>query len=181
VDADKLFLERSKEIEKLVQSNSEFDVLRLSAALRQLLLDSPPLIHEVNRDRRLKVSFEVGDFTIQPNAHTEVLFLEDGVDPETRRSPLLPRREVRLEGFLGHKMLYLKGKPHSVRDVITHGANVAGGVHRTTNPEERHKLIADFSKSISLGGMPGAIRVLQAIGRVTLRGLRPLIEAVERG
>jgi hypothetical protein len=181
MDADKLFLERTKKIETLVQSNSEIDLLDLSAVLRQLLLDGYPLIHEVNRDRRLKVSFEVGDFSIQPDAHTTVLSLEDGVDPETRRSAALPRKEVALNGFLGHKILYLQGKPHSVRDVIKHGANVAGGVHRTANPEDRHKLIADFSASVSLGGVPGAIRVLKAIGRVPLRGLRPLIEAVEKG
>jgi hypothetical protein len=145
--------------------------------LRQLLLD--PLIHQVNRQRRLKLRFVVGEFTLKPDGYTRILSLEDGLDPETRR-PDTPRKEVNLDGFLGHTILYLKGQPHSVSDVIKFAANVAGGVHRTENPEDRQKLIARYAASVSLGGLPGAIRQLQAIARVTLKGLRPLIEAVEK-
>jgi hypothetical protein len=37
-----------------------------------------------------------------------------------------------------------------------------------------------YAAQVSMGGLPGAIRQLQAIARVALRGLRPLIEAVEK-
>jgi hypothetical protein len=46
---------------------------------------------------------------------------------------------------------------------------------------DRQKLIHDYSSQVSIGGLPGAIRQLQAIARVALRGLRPLIEAIENG
>src|SRR5262245_57675602 len=108
MDADILFLERCKQVEKAAQSSSEIDLLDLSARLRQRLLD--PLIHEVNRQRRLKLRFVVGEFTLTPGAYTAILSLEDGVDPDTRR-PGTPRMEVNLDGFLGHKILYLKGQP----------------------------------------------------------------------
>jgi hypothetical protein len=178
MDADTLFLERCKQVEAATQSSNEIDLLDLSAKLRQLLLDESPLVHQANRER-LKLKFVVGEFTLQPDAYTSVLSLEDGLDPETRR-PGSPRKEVSFQGFLNHKVLYLKGQPHSVSDVISLAANVAGGVHLTKNPKEKQELIARYAASVSIGGLPGAIRQLQAIGRVTLRGLRPLIEAVEK-
>ena len=179
MDVDTLFLERCRQVEKAAQSSNEVDLLDLSARLRQLLLDKRPLIHEANRERRLKLRFVVGEFTLKPDVHTSILSLEDGVDPEIRR-PGAPRKEVNLEGFLSHKIVYLKGHPRSVSDVINFAANVAGGVHRTENPEERQRLFAAFASSVSIGGFPGGIRQLQAIARVTLRGLRPLIDAVEK-
>jgi hypothetical protein len=179
MDANALFLERCKQIDTATRSSNEIDLLDLAAWLRQLLLDDTPLVHLVNRERRSKLRFVVGEFTTPPDAHTLVLSLEDRLDPETRR-PGAPRKEVTLDGFLGHKILYLRGQARSVSDVIKHAAHVAGGVHRTENPSERQKLISDYAASISIGGLPGAIRQLQAIGRVALRGLRPLIEAIEK-
>jgi hypothetical protein len=178
MDSDRLFLERCKQVEKGMQSSDELELLDLSAKLRQLFLDDHPLIHLANHERRIKLKFVVGDFTQAPDVHTVILSLEDGLDPDGRR-PGTPRTEVGLDGFLGHKVLYLKGQPHTVRDVIKLAANVSGGVHRTPNPDQRQKLLADFAASISIGGLPGALRQLQAIARGALKGLRPLIEAVE--
>jgi hypothetical protein len=179
VDADPLFLARCTQVEQFMHSNNEIEILDLSARLRQLLLDEAPLVHEVNRDRRVKLSFIVGDFAQQPDAYTWYLSLEDGLDPDTR-PPDKPRKTVNFEGFLSHKILYVKGHAHSVRDVIKLAANVSGGVHRTKNPDEKQKLVAAFGASFSIGGLPAAIRQLQAIARVTIRGLRPLIKAVEK-
>jgi hypothetical protein len=67
-----------------------------------------------------------------------------------------------------------------VGDIIKYAANVAGGVHQAT-PSERPTLMHMYAAQVSMGGLPGAIRQLQAIARVALRGLRPLIEAVENG
>jgi hypothetical protein len=80
---------------------------------------------------------------------------------------------------VNHNILFLSGKGHSVRDVIQLAANVAGGVHRTDDPREKQKLIADYSRSVSIGGLPGAIRQMQAIARVALKGLAPLIKKIE--
>jgi hypothetical protein len=180
MDAGSLFLARCKQIETAMQSTNEIELLDLSAYLRQLLIDHTSPLHTVNQERRLKLKFVVGEFTQRPDSYTAILSLEDGVDPESRR-PGMPRKEVSLGGFLDHTILYLRGQPRSVRDVINFAANVAGGVHHAPTPAEQQKLIHNYSSQISIGGLPGAIRQLQAIARVALRGLRPLIEAVENG
>jgi hypothetical protein len=181
MDADRLFLERCKQVKLRMQSNREIDLLDLSAHLRQLLLDSPRLIDEVNRAHRIKLTFSVGDFALQPDAYTAFLSLEDGVDPDTRARPGAARKQVNLDGLLGHKILHIKGRAHSVRDVIVLAANMSGGVHRTPKPDERFKLMVAYAHSVSQGGLPGALRQLQSIARVTLKGLAPLVDAVEKG
>jgi hypothetical protein len=89
-------------------------------------------------------------------------------------------KEVNFKDFINHKVLVINGQPYSVRDVIKFASDVAGGVHHTSNPKERQKLVADYSAHFGIGGLPGGIRQLKAIARVTLKGLRPLIEAAEK-
>jgi hypothetical protein len=177
LQAERLFLERCDQIARRTQSPQEIDLLDLPAALRQLLLDGPPLVHKVNRTHRLKLRFRVGNFTMQPDKFTVVLALEDGLDPDTGR-PGRPVSEVDLDGFLAHKVIILRQASHSVADVIRFAANVAGGVHHDQKPKEAQKILADYGAMFGLGGLPAGIRQLQAIGRVTLKGLSPLIETV---
>lgn len=175
-----LFLERCRQVDALMKSQKEIDLLDLSARLRQLLLDGNALVHQANQNYRIKFVFRVGEFRgPPPDEHDVILSLEDGLDPDTRRPGGLAK-EVNLDGFLAHKVLYLRGKAYSVRDIIKHASDAAGGVHRSDNPSEQHKKIADYSSGFGIGGLPAAIRQLQAIGRVTLKGLAPLIEALQR-
>jgi hypothetical protein len=180
MEANRLFLERCRQIETLAQSNAEIDLLDLAARLRQVFLDGDSLVHQVNREHHLKLAFVVGQFRSTPDAHVTIASLEDGLDPDTR-PPGLPSKEVNLDGFMGHVVLYLKGHAHSVRDIIKHASDAAGGVHRTDSPREQHKKIAEFSAGCGIGGLPAAIGQLKVIARVALKGLRPLIEATQRG
>lgn len=177
MQAERLFLERCDQIAHRVHSPREIDLLDLASGLRQLLLDGPPLIHKVNRTHRLKLRFRVGNFTLQPDKFTTVLALEDGLDPDTAR-PGKPVSEVDLDGLLAHKVIIMRQASHSVAHVIRFAANVAGGVHHDQKPREAQIVLADYSAMFGLGGLPAGIRQLQAIGRVTLKGLSPLMEAV---
>ena len=179
MDAKQLFLERCKQIETLAQSHAEIDLLDLAARLRQMFLDGDSLVHQVNREHRLRLVFLVGQFRSIPDAHVTVAGLEDGLDPDTR-PPGSPSKEVNLDGFTGHVVLYLKEHGHTVRDIIKHASDAAGGVHRTDSPREQHRKIAEFSAGFDIGGLPAAMRQLKAIARVALKGLRPLIEVVQK-
>jgi hypothetical protein len=56
---DRLFLHTYDDILNKVKRRQEYDIIRASGLLRQLLIDSDPLIHQVNKKRRLKFKFEV--------------------------------------------------------------------------------------------------------------------------
>jgi hypothetical protein len=177
--AEDLFLERYKQIERLLESPREIDLLDLAGILRQLMLDGTPLIHKVNRFG-LKLKFKVGTFRQQPDQYTTFLILEDGLDPDTR-PPNSPTKEVNLDGFLGHKIIATAGILHSVSDVIKLAAHVAGGVHHAENPKGAQKALSEFSNLYRVGGLPSGIRQLKAIGRVTLSGIKPLADALAKG
>jgi hypothetical protein len=178
MEAEDLFLERCGQIERLLASHTEIELLDLAGLLRQLLLDGTPLVHKVN-NYGLKLKFEVGLFRQPPDKHTAVLILEDGLDPDTR-PPRSPSKEVNLDGFLEHTIIVTAGKAYSVSDVIKFAANVSGGVHHVENPKGAQKVLSRFSMLYSLGGLPAGVRQLKAICRVTLKGLSPLIAAVKR-
>lgn len=179
MQADELFVERCKQVERLLASNQEIDLLDLAGVLRQLLLDGTPLAHKANKGG-LKLRFNVGTFRQEPDQRTTFLILEDGLDPETR-PPGSPAKEVNFDGFLGHAILYIDGKAHSVADVVKFAANVAGGVHHVDNPKAAQKALSEFSTLYRIGGLPSGVRQMKAIGRVTLKGLQPLVAAVTKG
>lgn len=179
MDADKLFLGRCNQLRTLMESHDELELLDLASVLRQLLVDDHPLIHKANASHKLKLSFHVGTFReANPGQFPGSLSLEDGLDPDTR-PPGSPSKQVDFGGLLKHPVLVLNGKAHTVQDVIQFAANVAGGIHHTSNPKERQKLIAEYSANFGIGGLPAGIRQLKAIARVVLKGCAPLISAIE--
>ena len=88
MDPDQLFLKTLSDLERRTGSEaSEYDVLRSSALLRQLLLDGGPLVHQVNRHRRLTLVFRVNvrEPTWRRVGSDPPSFWtrHDGLDPET--------------------------------------------------------------------------------------------------
>jgi hypothetical protein len=79
MEADNLFLERCSQIERLMESNREIDLLDLAAILRQILLDG--LVHKANSILRIRLTFRVGEFHYRPDKYTQILGLEEEVVP----------------------------------------------------------------------------------------------------
>jgi hypothetical protein len=58
VDHDRLFLETLRDLNYKVRGDaSAYELLRASALMRQLLLDSSPLVHKVNRRRQHRITY----------------------------------------------------------------------------------------------------------------------------
>jgi len=58
VDVDRLFLETMNDLDRRLDAPvDEYDVLMIAPLLRKLLLDDSPLVHLVNRQRRVKFRF----------------------------------------------------------------------------------------------------------------------------
>lgn len=173
---DQLLVERCNQIADQIASPLEIDKLDLAKNLRQLLLDDHPLVHKVNKDYRIKLSFHVGEFSAPHPEGTTFAILEDGLDPETR-PPGAPSKRVNFDGFIKHTVLILRGGEVTVRDIIKVASDVSGGVHHGV-PSEAQEALVSFAQHFGIGNLPAGIRQLQAIGRVTLRALRPLCYAI---
>jgi hypothetical protein len=80
VDRDRLFLETLRDLEaRSAGGATEYEVLRSAVLLRQLLLDQSPLLHQVNRDRKIPITFRANI--------REPIWKIAGSPPWARRSP----------------------------------------------------------------------------------------------
>ena len=177
---DRLFLERCEQIALLSESYREIDILDIGARLRALVLDKHSLV-EVANINRLKLRFKVGKFLPLPPGTPEPMFmsLEDALDPFTCVGPSL-NTELNYDDFLCHHIMNINGNKILIKHVIQASSNLMGGIHYDPRPDKDHQKLVELSKFIEIGGTPASIRILKAIGRVTLRGLEPLIVDVSR-
>src|SRR5581483_10274611 len=83
-DAETLFLRTLEDLEARADVQDPYEILGCSALLRKPLLDSYPLVDQVNAKRKVRLEFHAGTSEPADNAAT-VWSLQDGFDPETGR------------------------------------------------------------------------------------------------
>lgn len=66
----------------------------------------------------------------------------------------------------------------TVRDVINQLANIEGAVHCGEARDAPERALQEVAKSYSHSGLPGAVNQVKLIGRITVRGLGPLRDAI---
>ena len=182
LDHRRLFLATLDDVRRrATEPNDEFETLQLSVGLRKLLLDSPRLADLVNRPHRLKLSFQ---YVRAPRAPMDrgdgptMLVHVDGLDALDSGEAVI---EVGRDRFLSEPMILQRDGWHfTIRDVISHCANVAGGVHTGPAKGERLERLDEAVRHMPIGDMTGVIRLLPPIGRVAVRALEPLGRAVRR-
>jgi hypothetical protein len=180
---EELFVKSLEDLANKIASGDGYETLRASLILRQLLLDDYPLVDQVNRERRLRLRFEVG-----VDAHGErvrqipgVLFwsTQDTFDPDV---PPLGNNLTRLvctrAQFLSRPVLLTDGRTYSVADIISFEANVMGGVHAGSAKEDKDRALLTVGHLFGIEGLRAPLRQLQAIGRVVLKGLQPLRDQI---
>ncbi|RWI93430.1 hypothetical protein [Mesorhizobium sp.] len=177
---DALFLERCAQIQMLVESKRQIEILDIGGRLRQMFLDPHNLV-AVSNINKVKLRFEVGHFSDERDPFAEfVVFLSllDGIDPYTSPHPdhFLT---LNLDDFMGHHIMSISGKRFHVKDVIRFTSHVAGSIHYDPTPRPEYEVLDKFSKQFSIGGLSAGMATLRAIGRVSLRGLQPLIADVK--
>jgi hypothetical protein len=75
--------------------------------------------------------------------------------------------------------MVLNGQSVTVRDLIDHLAHIEGAVHRSEPRVRRELVLSQAARQLFIGGLPARVRQIQALGRVVLRGLKPLRDAVQ--
>lgn len=177
MDAEPLFLQRCGQLAALLQSDNEIDLLDIGAILRQLLLDKNKLMDAANKEG-IKPKFHVGVSHYGPDEHAAKTFWStiDGIDPEIR--PGAPSAHLGRDDFLKHVVINYFGKNITIRDIIDHTANVAGGVHLDPRPKKTPIRHAD--QAVTVLGYPISAYHMRAIGKVALRAFQPIIDDVQK-
>ena len=178
-DIERLFMSTLHDLASRIVDADEYNVLGASALIRKLLIDDFPLVDQVNRQYRLKLTFEISESNPSIPGVPEPTFwsVQDGLDPETSR-PGKPYKIVNRDQLLATVLAVVNGKSYSLREIVLFEANVMGGVHAGSSKEEKEKVLQALSSALTVGGYRVSLRQLQAIGRVVLRGLEPLRTAI---
>ena len=122
-----LFMETLKELEARVSAQDPYMILGASALIRKLLLDDFPLVDQVNRQYRLKLTFEVTEPPNFPPGLPEPMFysVQDAIDPETVR-PGKAKKTVNRDQLLSYVLAKVDGRPYTLREIVLFEANVMG-------------------------------------------------------
>ena len=67
IGTDNLFLRTLDDIEKRLSETDPYEILLISGLIRKLFLDDNPLVDQVNKKHRIKLTFEVAESVNMPN------------------------------------------------------------------------------------------------------------------
>lgn len=175
-----LFLETLGDVTRKLTSGSRYDLVRLSALLRQILCDNPPLALKVNSRFKLKLVFEVESAKQKqsmPKFEAEELL--------TNWSTLYPNTQeetvsINLNQFLQMKTITHKGVECTVGDVIDVVAHAFGGVHLGKLKDKSNQTLSELEKEVLIYDNSVVLLSLLDIAKVTVKSLIPLAEAILR-
>lgn len=174
---EELFVETIKDIQSKLDQPSHYNLLRAAGMLRQLFLDENPLIHQINRDYRVSLKFEVIPFSDDLPEPPETYWCD--ISPDY--GPPLQTIECSLDQFLKTRCLIHNRQNFTVYDVITCCSHVLGGVHAGVPKTEREKSLLSLQEEIRVGGHSMIDSTLKGIALVALWGCIPLLHAMFKG
>ena len=170
-----LFLMTLIDISQKLTTSSRYELVRMSALLRQLLCDEAPLIYVVNRKHGLKVAFEV--------AIKKKEIIPDADIVQTLWLTLFPAaadevQQINLERFLKLDTITHRKVACNVADIIDVVAHVFGGVHYGQVRSEPGGALAVLGNEVFLSNESMVLHLIFDIARVTLRAAMPLAQAI---
>jgi len=182
VTADELFLLTLLDLEERAHlGRGEYDALNMAWLLRKLLLDEFPLVHVVNRSRRIPLRFIVNDESPPPGIIGWGLTDAFYPDPAWENIPTV---ELTFDEFLRRTVLVESRQTISVRDLVRFLANNYGAVHTTPAHDPKSEALRDAAWgsriSTGRGNFSGPVYSLIAVARVVLSGLDDLRVEVDR-
>ena len=180
VDVDRLFVHTLDDLERRTTATDEYEVLMSAALLRKLLLDGTRLTDQVNRIYRVDLRFRIS--AVSP--YEQMLYednpvfwtIEDALDPDCNLT-YAPYDATR-DQFLARRVMRFNGTWLNVRDAINQLANIEGAVHHDDARDAKEQALREAAMHYRNSGLPGVVNQIKLIGRITVRGLAPLRDAV---
>jgi hypothetical protein len=169
ISAEELFIRRFDDLRVGLQARDDFDLLKVGAILRQLLVDEHPLVHQANTATRLKLRFRVNASRLRADdlqVETMIHLMGLGLD-STAFVTSGDVEEMNIDQFLKVVMISGDDRNVTVLDVIKHAANKAGGIHFSGGSGASDS-VDFFLAKLSTVGVHALAVTLQTIARMTL-------------
>ncbi|MDH5828913.1 hypothetical protein QFW80_00040 [Luteimonas sp. M1R5S18] len=174
-ESEALFLRTLEDIERRLGQTDPYEILFIAALIRKLFLDDFPLVDQVNRNHKIKLTFETTLPIELPKDFPAPSFwtVQDGLDPDTA-IPGKRRYTTSRDQFFQTVVTIVNDHQYSVREVVLFEANVMGAVHAGSPKTDKEHALKQVDSTIAVGGYASSLRQLQAIARVVLKTLSPL-------
>lgn len=187
MQADQLFLRTLEDLDRRTTAADEYEALLAAGLLRKLLLDESPLVHQVNRYRRERIRFRINGETplertiLKDNPVFWVI--GDAIDPDAFRATpgISAPMDAKLDQFLARTVMFARGERLSVGDLIKQVAHIDGAVHKGKPTNAREELLDEVSRFMFFRDLPATVHHVQLIGRIVVRALAPLRDAILTG
>jgi hypothetical protein len=179
IDTTTLFIRTLEDIGHRLTATDPYEILLISGLIRKLFLDDHPLVDQVNRTHRLKLSFEITIPINKPQNEPHPTFwtMQDGLDPDTA-PPFKQRYTATRDQFFQTIVTIVNSHAYTVREIVLFEANVVGAVHAGATKTDKEFVLKQIDSTISVGGYGSSLRQLLAIARIVLKALTPLRQAM---
>jgi hypothetical protein len=169
-------------------SSFHYHQLRIAGLLRLFLIDEYPLVHQVNRLHRLKLSFEhgAGATATEPDpkndlTHDGITFATSELAP-SRLLASATRSQSSLDEWLKTGVLRVSGRVLTVHEFVQEMAYLEGLTHagqpKTAAEQDLVTIRKNAFRRVDNMSEPH-LDLLKQIGAVTHTGLRPLFNAAK--
>lgn len=178
-ESEALFLRTLDDIESRLSQTDPYEILFIAALIRKLFLDDFPLVDQVNRNHRVKITFETTlPFEFLKDLPAPTFWsAQDSLDPDIA-GPGHRRYTASRDQFFQTVVAIVDNHQYTVREIVLFEANVMGAVHAGNPKTDKELALKQIDSTIAFGGYPSSLRQLKAIARVVLKALSPLRASV---
>lgn len=180
---ENFFLNTIDELKERLSKLTEYDILKASGLLRQLLIDGYSLVDQINKIYRVKIqycvqkSFEFPELNSLPDgSEPKVLYGMNFILPIEGSSNI---ELLNLSDFLKYEVLQYQSENFTVLDVIKICANKYGGIHVEDVKKSREKSLDVLHNYFSLNKSSSILHSMYNISIICVNSLQPLAEAIK--
>jgi hypothetical protein len=187
-DLKVFFVHTLDELRQKCNTESNYNYVKASGILRQILIDENPLLDLINKEYRKKILFEVNkpappapkqsigaDGTVWTDIGMGMSFMSPSKDKS--RNEMLTKDQ-----FLKRRVISFGHQDITVLEIIKLNANKIGGVHidtkQPTNIKDLNILIGNSAMNIK-GGITGGAFQINEISLIVLQAVNELEELVK--
>jgi hypothetical protein len=151
-----------------------YDTIRASGILRQLLMDSSPLLSQANQRHKLKIVFELRDNSSELSKNHEQLWVRP--IPVHDNDPVI---KLDKEKFLQYPICIYKHHTYRIRDLIDYFCHILGGIHSGKPREEKEETFTKIHKAFFPIIQEWPSISMKFIIQIVIKGLTPLINEIQ--
>lgn len=180
---EKVLLNIISDLSERFDRHTEYDLLKASGLIRQLVIDKNPVLEQVNKSYKFKIVYRVQKRIKMPAESVQ----EDGtvwkalygmtfISPKDDDSnfELLKKDE-----FFKYELLFYSGESFTVLDIIKICANKYGGIHYDEDKDLKESLIDITHRSFTFNDSSSVLHSMYSIIEICVEAWKPLILAIK--